>query len=1029
LSILNEDPGLAPFSKADETALRAGLCNLKPGSLIMRGIAAGVDPDALEKAHNEGDDAAIIGLIVKSHSQSKEHLRLPEHRWRNKLGESTTDPDMIDVDSVTASPDQITKWLQFCPEAKAHLQVTSGMLAFACHKESVASGGEMLEGAGALYTKFNGAPLDRVVSPDPRFNGFFGKCDENECNFFVSGTTLIVRDFKFDWPGQVFVKRLNTDIQQFGPDCRFQSEPECRYFGVSVAFSGDTLVIGSPAEDNWDGAIYTQMGDEKLIRVASLEPAGSMALVGAHVSFSSEDTIFVAAPRANVGNVFNAGAAHFQPIGQEFSRITAKCPCEWCQFSMQMIVDGTTLAISTAEEVSDDCGGAAGDAAEGKKTAAAAAAGDAEEGKKKKTAAAAGGGDAEEGKKKKTVAADDGGVVPHPAMGEAFEPTDSNAWVKDKKCTVRGGRCLHPRWEGVSRCENMFKGGKLRPPMPVSNVCMHKYCQCCNACGKLRSPSTQWQYVMYMRAADDQPLERFASEESQHSSSRSEMLLNRGSETHFGLVARSQRTSGSSHTQVSNGTVLVFTPYEDGGKGVLYFKTYGKPVQRITGFSNWKLTDEPDNPRHRLKYGQKMTSQSWMQPSGKYRQGWSQKSFVRSLSSNRRPGSLKWHIDESETSRKFTFGFPGGFWSPDLFYNDRIFFRDGMLVIPSLVKPTELAQIYIKRGDNDFEIMKEPSLAVGPKQGVYQSQFGYQIQVKGETVITSDPVASVSNGRALIPKAGSVFVSKTAGHLETISSISPKTGNSFGKAFDYVDSKLLVSLGINGGGAELITNGTAIPVFPQETIEYLYLDLPEALKAEEVATTPNGVKAAGWRKEFNLDAAVSRVQALSPTGSLNCSALNGDMELQTNFAEWEVDKVNGAPDFTKRVTCVIEATGWRNGSSIPARTLQFQFLKKEKVLKSDSNEHLGTLGKNLVCLVEIKPSTRPKVSAADKELLEQQLRQAEKSKDYASALHLQQLIAAHTSSGNSGASSCCTRKLLSVSPADRPQFVAHLKLW
>jgi len=1018
LSILNEDPGLAPFSKADETALRAGLCNLKPGSLIMRGIAAGVDPDALEKAHNEGDDAAIIGLIVKSHSQSKEHLRLPEHRWRNKLGESTTDPDMIDVDSVTASPDQITKWLQFCPEAKAHLQVTSGMLAFACHKESVASGGEMLEGAGALYTKFNGAPLDRVVSPDPRFNGFFGKCDENECNFFVSGTTLIVRDFKFDWPGQVFVKRLNTDIQQFGPDCRFQSEPECRYFGVSVAFSGDTLVIGSPAEDNWDGAIYTQMGDEKLIRVASLEPAGSMALVGAHVSFSSEDTIFVAAPRANVGNVFNAGAAHFQPIGQEFSRITAKCPCEWCQFSMQMIVDGTTLAISTAEEVSDDCGGAAaGDAAEGKKTAAAA-------------------GDAEEGKKKKTVAADDGGVVPHPAMGEAFEPTDSNAWVKDKKCTIKRGRC-HAERTGLSRCERMFKGtyGTLSAPMPVANVCMSQFCQCCNACGKLTSPSTQWQYVMYMRAADDQPLERFASEESQHSFSRSEMLedkisigpdktryqyldtnaATRNLLSHFGLTASSQYASESSHTQVSNGTVLVFTPYEDGGKGVLYFKTYGKPVQRITGFSNWK----PMLPGRKLPPGNSWTEACCNSPLD-------HKSFVRSLSSNRRPGSLKWHIDKQVGYlAKFTSDLPGGFWYPEMRYNDRIFFRDGMLVIPSI---SDATQIYIKRGDNDFEIMEEPSLAIS-SQRRRAGQFGYQIQVKGETVITSDPVASVSNGRALIPKAGSVFVSKTAGHLETISSISPKTGNSFGKAFDYVDSKLLVSLGINGGGAELITNGTAIPVFPQETIEYLYLDLPEALKAEEVATTPNGVKAAGWRKEFNLDAAVSRVQALSPTGSLNCSALNGDMELQTNFAEWEVDKVNGAPDFTKRVTCVIEATGWRNGSSIPARTLQFQFLKKEKVLKSDSNEHLGTLGKNLVCLVEIKPSTRPKVSAADKELLEQQLRQAEKSKDYASALHLQQLIAAHTSSGNSGASSCCTRKLLSVSPADRPQFVAHLKLW
>merc|ERR1711865_1070962 len=412
--------------------------------------------------------------------------------------------------------------------------------------------------------------------------------------------------------------------------------------------------------------------------------------------------------------------------------------------------------------------------------------------------------------------------------------------------------------------------------------------------------------------------------------------------------------------------------------GTIWSKEADASVQRITGFSNWKLTNFGD------QHGQ--YSQSWMCNSlGIFVKGWNQKSFVRSLSSNRRPGSLKWHIgDKSDKSlQKFTSNLPGGFWSPDLFFNDRIFFRDGMLVIPSLPKPHgQLAQIYIKRGDNDFEIMKVPSLAVGEKsRGAYQSQFGYKIQVKGETVITSDPVASVSNGRALIPNAGSVFVSKTAGHLETISSISPKTGNGFGKAFDYVDSKLLVGLGINGGGAELIINGTAIPVFPRETIEYLYLDLPEALKAEEVATTPNGVKAAGWRKEFNLDAAVSRVQALSPTGSLNCSALNGDMELQTNFAEWEVDRVNGAPDFTKRVTCVIEATGWRNGSSIPARTLQFQFLKKEK------------------------------------------------SKDYASALHLQQLIAAHTSSGNSGASSCCTRKLLSVSPADRAQFVAHLKLW
>ena len=72
--------------QADETALRARLCNLKPGSLIMRGIAAGVDPDALEKAHNEGDDAAIIGLIVKSHSQ----VRTRAHREFRASTESAT---------------------------------------------------------------------------------------------------------------------------------------------------------------------------------------------------------------------------------------------------------------------------------------------------------------------------------------------------------------------------------------------------------------------------------------------------------------------------------------------------------------------------------------------------------------------------------------------------------------------------------------------------------------------------------------------------------------------------------------------------------------------------------------------------------------------------------------------------------------------------------------------------------------------------------------------------------------------------
>ena len=72
--------------QADETALRAGLCNLKTGSLIIRAIAAGVDPDALEKAQT--DEAAIIGLIVKSHSQ----VRTRAHREFRASTESASGP-------------------------------------------------------------------------------------------------------------------------------------------------------------------------------------------------------------------------------------------------------------------------------------------------------------------------------------------------------------------------------------------------------------------------------------------------------------------------------------------------------------------------------------------------------------------------------------------------------------------------------------------------------------------------------------------------------------------------------------------------------------------------------------------------------------------------------------------------------------------------------------------------------------------------------------------------------------------------
>jgi len=682
---------------------------------------------------------------------------------------------------------------------------------------------------------------------------------------------------------------------------------------------------------------------------------------------------------------------------------------------MQMIVDGTTLAISTAEEVLP----------------------------------------------KPDEQSDKFGAAAMIQLGQTFEPTHSEAWKKDGNAPLdQHGRSQC--WRGgcnTKNCQNMLRGSKKmgKPPMQLSDVCLSNQCSCCNACREFLSPSTKWQYVVYMRAADDQPLERFASEESQHNFSRSttlfpdkrigrsisqaiNVLRSNPAPYRFGMVGWYYLSTESSLTQVSNGTVVVFTPYEDGGKGSLYFKTYGVPAQRITGLD---LPLPPQPNAHQLKHwGPKEFKQFAKVAKRNHPQGrqWSQgceqncklhpnsRSFINFLSTNRRPGSFTWDMHkvwEPRLDKKVMQGPFMNNWLPDMFYNDRIWFRDGMLVIPT-IRSGE-SHILIKRGDNDFEIMKQPSATRDKRT----SLFGHQIKVRGETVITNDPHASTYVGLTQLPDAGSVFMSKAAGHLETITSSSLKAGDRFGTTFDYFDSKLVASFGKTGGGAELIINGTHTPVFQKETVSFLYLDLPETMTAEELATTMTHVNAAGFRREFKLDAAVSRAQELTSSPTLNCTALNADFELQTLFDEWEVDKVNGLPDFSKRVTGVIEATGWVDGAHIPKRTLQFQFLKKAMVLKNEAGAHLGSLGKNLICLLELRPSNRVKMSDAQVEKLQAELHAAVEASDFAAALHLQQqLIAGRKSSGgNTGATNCCTRKLLSVRPKDRASFVAHLKLW
>jgi len=90
-------------------------------------------------------------------------------------------------------------------------------------------------------------------------------------------------------------------------------------------------------------------------------------------------------------------------------------------------------------------------------------------------------------------------------------------------------------------------------------------------------------------------------------------------------------------------------------------------------------------------------------------------------------------------------------WKPDMFYNGRIWFRNGVLVIPSLSTGT----IYVKRGDSEFEILEQPEERVWSEKYRYLSEFGYLVRVRGETVITSDPYASfkIHNGQETVKDA------------------------------------------------------------------------------------------------------------------------------------------------------------------------------------------------------------------------------------------------------------------------------------
>ena len=108
----------------------------------------------------------------------------------------------------------------------------------------------------------------------------------------------------------------------------------------------------------------------------------------------------------------------------------------------------------------------------------------------------------------------------------------------------------------------------------------------------------------------------------------------------------------------------------------------------------------------------------------------------------------------------------------------------------------------------------------------------------------------------------------------------------------------------------------------------------------------------GKQRLIPLLDAVQRVEELSPSGTLNCSAINKIGAMINIFGQWEVNTFQGLTNFSKRVEAVIPANAWGGGIGIPERRIQFQFLKKGIQLRDEKEQLVGSLSKHMVCSFE-----------------------------------------------------------------------------
>merc|ERR1711865_797884 len=157
----------------------------------------------------------------------------------------------------------------------------------------------------------------------------------------------------------------------------------------------------------------------------------------------------------------------------------------------------------------------------------------------------------------------------------------------------------------------------------------------------------------------------------------------------------------------------------------------------------------------------------------------------------------------------------------------------------------------------------------------------------------------------------------------------------FGNSFAFTEGKLFAAGDMPGTGAQMSQNSVANKIFAKTTITHLHAKLPEGMPATVIASTPSTFMAYGKQRILPLLEAVQRVEELSPSGSLNCSAINQDGALKNMFGQWEVNTFQGLTDFSKRVEAVIPGNAWDGGVQIPERRIQFQF---HRVLRKQAAE-------------------------------------------------------------------------------------------